>query len=97
MRPVPIPASAVSEFAERRIMSSPPSLAVEHPLYQEVDTVLEWGEMDEEIVPQVGVLMKLEEGELEALSANGGKFWLWTVGVPMRPFFMSVADLEELM
>ena len=97
MRPVPIPASAVSEVAERRIMASPPSLAVEHPLYQEVDTVLEGGEMDEEIVPQGGVLMKLEEGELEALSANGGKFWLWTVGVPMRPLFMSVADLEELM
>jgi len=52
--------------------------------------------MDEEVVPQVGVLMKLEEGELEALSANGGKFWLWTVGVPMRPFFLSVADPEEL-
>jgi hypothetical protein len=75
--------------AERRAVMSPGDLT--DPNFMSIEALVEWIDTGEETQPQFAklqVLMQLEEGDLEQLVMNDGKFWYVTLGAPMRPFSM---------
>jgi hypothetical protein len=83
MKPVPIGDEETLPGMDRFVLMSP--FAEESGDFTTVECLID-SQFDD--VPSVLVLMELDEGDLERLVLNGGKFWYKTKGLPMRPFEM---------